>query len=332
MDDRTQELLDRILENRELLKKPMRWETQPNMMMILGAMILSSKGKKADPEKYEACKAILKRNAGFFSEFRGIPRGMVLSKMSIAPDPEAYLTGCLDVYKKLRAIHKLIASPYMVMAAMTLYEYGGQAMADTNIAKLEEFYQMLHQKHPFLISDEDRGYLAMLVTCGLDLAQMDEMIEANYQACKGITVAKNSVNSLAQVLALSNMSPEQNAVEVKNLIAALKAHKCPFSMTKGLSAVGALTLLSGSAEQKAQRVSEIYQYLQTKKGFKWYDVDRTTRTVYACLIDFMANADEIGTDLAESIGSTLTMVLVEQMIMAVIIVCATTSQAATHSS
>lgn len=92
---------------------------------------------------------MLKKKVSVFNEFRGVAFTLVINKMVLQDNPEAYLDGVMSVYKKLRSIHKLTASPYMVMAALTIYENGGSEKADWNIAKLEDIYKKQKSAHPF---------------------------------------------------------------------------------------------------------------------------------------------------------------------------------------
>lgn len=92
---------------------------------------------------------MLKKKVSVFNEFRGVAFTLVINKMVLQDNPEAYLDGVMSVYKKLRSIHKLTVSPYMVMAALTIYENGGSEKADWNIAKLEDIYKKQKSAHPF---------------------------------------------------------------------------------------------------------------------------------------------------------------------------------------
>lgn len=332
MNEKTQKTLDLIINNQKILKKRMFWELASNETAIMGALIQAAKEVEADKERYVQCKKILKKNIDMFSAFRGIASTMIISKMTVEDNPEEYLKGCLVVYKKLRSIHKLIASPYMVMAAMTLYESGGIDGSDELIEKLEDLYKTLKKQHPFLITDDDRGYLAMLVASGLNLDVMCESIENSYQACKGVSFDKNRVNSLAQVLALSSKDPGENAEEVAKLLRLFKEKKHPISKYYGLGAVGALVLLNKSAEEKAELVTEIADYIKRFSPFKWYHMGKRRRMVYACLMAVMTNSEGISENVAGNISNTLTMTIVEEIIMTLIIIMITSSSSSSSGS
>jgi len=332
MEEILKQKCDLILTNREIYKKRMVWEIDRNSCAIMAAMISAASGKTADENKYKECKKILRDRASAFSQFRGIARPMVIAKMTLADNPIEYIDGAMTVYKKLRSIHKLTASPFMVMAALTIYENGGLENADANIEKLESLYKTLKKAHPFLINDYDRGYLSMLVAFGMDLDRIPEEIEQCYSACKKISIGKDAVHSLAQVLSLCDKSPEEKAANVTEEIALLRSYGKPISKSYGLAALGALELLNIPIEEKVKKIDEVDEYLKGKKGFKWYNHGGRIRRMYASLIVLMAYADEDSSKLATNISSTLVMTLVEELIIMLIIASTSASAAASSSS
>lgn len=332
MDTRTQSVCELVIKNRANLKNEMLWDMSSNSCAILAAMIGAANGKEITAEQYRSCKAILKSNAGVFSEFRGIARPMVIAKMALQPDPESYLLGSLEIYRKLRSLHKLTASAFMVMAAMTLYEHGGALRADENIERLEELYHSLKKQHPFLISDYDRGYLAMLIASGCSIDRTIDEIESCYNECASIALDKDAVHSLAQIMALSNKSSAVKAGDVQAVVDGLKKAGRPVSKAYGLPAVGALELLDLSAGEKISRISEVDDYLKDKKGFRWYNDSRRIRRLYACLITLIAGSENEMGSLAADISSTVTMTIIETLITTMILVAAASSSSAAASS
>ena len=163
MNSCTQDFLDQIVEDMNLLRKKMIWEADSYAMATISAFLFASANKRADIDRYVTCKKYLKKHVNLFSEIRGIAEAIVITKMCLSDNYEEYLTGVVDTYKKLRKIHKLTASAYMVMAAVNIYEGGGIARADENIEKLEAVYKEMKADHFWLTGDEDRPFLSMNV-------------------------------------------------------------------------------------------------------------------------------------------------------------------------
>lgn len=332
MDEKYIALVDQISHDRKMLRKKMFWEVDSNATAIMSAYLFAAAGKCADVEKYVECKKILRKSVNVFSEFRGVAFTLVATKMALADDPQKYVDEAFQIYKKLRSLHKLTASPYMVMASLIIYENGGLEKADENIAKLEEIYKKLKSEHPLLIWDSDRGFLAMLITSGLNIDHVVEETEFCYEACKKVALSKDSVHSLAQVLSIVTKPTDVKAQTVKDLIAAFKARKVPVSKEFGLGAVGVLTMLDMSVDEIADTVAEVDKYLKTQKGFKWYSVTPRVRHMYAQMavaITCLSDATAISSAVA---ATTIANVIIEEIIMMIIIAQAIAMSSSASSS
>ncbi len=332
MEQKLKTTLDQIANNRNIFKSLMTWETASSYTAIMAAFLATGEKKPVDAVRYREAKQILKRNAGAFSQFRGLGRTVVLTKMSMVDNPEEYLQGAMAVYRKLREIHKLTSSPYMLLAALTIYENGGLALSDGNIEKLETLYKELHAQHPFLITDQDRGYLAMLVTYGGNLMSMSTEIENCYTAAKGLSYSKDAVNSLAQVMALSAKTCSEKTQMVEGLMKALKFRGVKLDKSYGFASLGTLTMLDLPTEELADEVAEAREYLRKKKGFSAWYISPRYLTSYACLAVFMSHAEETHIGFAENITTTLAMNIVEQIVMMICVMTTTTAAVAASSA
>jgi len=317
MKDSVKNIVDLMMDNRTALKKRMTWELDTNTYAIMGGILTASKDVKADPELYKECKKILRSNVNIFSEIRGISEAIVVLKMMMADNSEEYIKGVVEVYKKLRARHKLTASPYMVMAAMNIYESKGLNGADEQIEQLEKLYKGLKEDHPFLVTDSDRGYLSMLINLDINVEKALADIEDNYEACKKISINKNTAYSLAQILALSTKTPEENNEYISAVLDGLKKNKKSISKQYGLTVIGALSLLGLSADEVIQEIVDVDNYIKGKPGFKWYHQGRRLRVTYAALLVFLAYSKE--SKLTETMSSTIAVIIAEEIILLIMI-------------
>lgn len=335
MDAKTQEILDNLIEGRKVLKKKMIWEMDSNAMAIMGALLCLSKNSEPDEQKYAECKKILKKHTNILSEFRGVAEAMVISKMTVVNNPEEYVEGCLAVYKKLRSIHKLTASPYMVMAAMTIYENGGVERADENIEKLESLYKKVQKAHPWMTGDSDRPFFALLITAGLPEDSILEEMEACYVANKKLSVLNHDgIHSMAQLMCLSSKSVEEKTEYVTAYKMGMKQRKKPINIEFGLPALGALTLLDMDVEEAIEKTCEIDDFLKKQKGFKWYTVSPAIRRMYSQMVLVLRYLPKDNAMIESIVAGTMTMVIMEEIMMMIIISnsVATTARASSASS
>lgn len=331
MNIQTQNLLDQIVEDMNQLKKKMIWEADSYAMATISAFLFASANKRADIEKYVECKKYLKKHVNLFSEIRGISEAIVITKMCLSDNHEEYLAGVVDTYKKLRSIHKLTASPYMVMAAVNIYEGGGSFKADENIEKLESVYKQMKADHFWLTGDEDRPFLAMLVSRDMDINSISADISACYEACKKMSLSKETMHTASQIMSLSGKSVEVRVSDLNNTVNALKEHKLKGMRYELMPMAAALGLIEGTAEEKASAIKENFDYLKTKKGFKWY-IGGTQRSLYAILAYAIENLDGDRAALNSVISTTLTNIIIQQIILLVILTSSSNTARSTSTN
>ena len=289
MNEQLNSFCDKLCASREAIKKQMYWETDYNTLSIISAFLHVSEKKEVNVEKYKACKKILKNKVSAFSELRGIARGIVLTKMELSDNPEAFIEGTLETYRKLRDLHKFTASPYMVLAAMTIYEKAGAYEVDTYIDKLEYIYSRLKSVHPLLISDSDRAILALIAVSDLSVEQALEKIEANYNAFKSMHFSKDSIHSMAQALSTSEKSPEVLKEEITSLFQGLKNAGKPIDKRYGSVTLSLLTFLNLPRETIISEITDVDNYLKDKSGFKWYNHGPKFRRMFDEMVVMLAN-------------------------------------------
>lgn len=324
MNSTTQKLLDQIVDDRRILIKKMFWEADANAMATLSAFIFASAGKKADIDRYIECKKYFKRNVNLFSEMRGISSVIVITKMCLSSSYEEYLAGVTEVYRKLRKIHKLHATPYMVLAAMNIYEAGGIAKANENIEKLENIYKEMKAEHFWLTGDEDRPFLAMLASLDIDYRILTAETSACYEACKKMSLSKEAMHTASQIMSLSGKSVEAKVAELKATIDAFKQNKIKGMKYELMPMAAAIGMIEGSPEAKAVQIKEISDYLKTQKGFGW-SISSTKRSLYSILAYAIENIDEHKTALNSVISTTLTNIIIQEVIAIMIITSAANS-------
>lgn len=331
MNVQTQNLLDQIAEDMNLLKKKMLWEADSYAMATISAFLFASADKRADIDRYVECKKYLKKHVNVFSEIRGIAEAIVITKMCLSDNYEEYLLGVVDTYKKLRNIHKFTASPYMVMAAINIYEGGGALKADENIEKLETVYKEMKADHFWLTGDEDRPFLSMMVSREMDITSISAEVSACYEASKKMSLAKETMHTASQIMALSGKSVETKVADLDDTVKALKEHKLRGMKYELMPMAAALGLIEETPDEKAAAIKENYDYLKTKKGFKWY-IGGTQRSLYAILAYALENLDGDKAALNSVISTTLTNIIIQQIILIVILTSASNSARTSSSS
>lgn len=330
MDEKTLRICQGICEDRNILYKKMRWETEVNQVAILSAFMYASEGRRVDAEQYVKCKKLLKKKVNLFSEIRGIVKTVVITKMALSNDPEAYIEGVTSTYKKLRERHKFTASAHMVLAAMTIYEKGGETKTDEYIDIMESLYKKMNAEHRLLTSDSDRALIAIMATSGKDVTGLLEKTFDNYETFKGMHIGRNSIYSMAQALSESTKSSAWLREEILALKKGLKKAKKPISKTYGVTVLSLLTLLDVPTDEIVERVVEVDNYLKTQKGFKWYNSGPYAfRTMYSIMAVILSSDSKNDAAVKTAMASTMTYII---SVLIMIMVASTTAAIRANSS
>ena len=331
MNENVKEIIDRVVEDVPRLRKKMIWEFDSRSMATVSAFLYANAGKQTDIERYMECKKYFNKHVNAFSQMRGIAKTILITKMSMQEDYASYLEGVTEVYKKLRNIHKLTASPYMVLAAANIYEGGGLVKADENIEKLEELYKRMKGDHFWLTGDEDRPTLALIVSHNMDAEAITNEINACYMAAKSLSFSKESVHSAAQILAFSGKSTEVKVSELKETLDCMKKAKVKGPKYELIPAIAALGMIEKSPENKADEIKEIYEYLRGQKGFKWY-MANGERSLYSILTYAIANMNGSNAVMSTVVSTTITEIVIEEIILMIMIASAVSRNASSSSS
>ena len=91
------------------------------MSMVVGSLILAGAGKEADIVKMKEARKILKKKAPVFSAFRDSIELVVVSRMTLADDPEKYFDDLVEVYNMLKK-GRIMEDSYYILSAMIIVQ------------------------------------------------------------------------------------------------------------------------------------------------------------------------------------------------------------------
>ena len=331
MNETFVKIADQIVEDRQALLGKMVWESDSSAMATLAAFLYASAGKSADVEHYVECKKYFNKNVNVFSQMRGVAKTIVITRMALAENYQEYLEGVMQIYRKLRSIHKLTFSPYMVLTAINIYEGGGPDKADENIEKMETVYREMKGDHFFLTGDEDRPFLAMIVSRGMNAEKIADEVDSCYEAAKSMSFSKEAMHTVAQIMALSSRSPEEKTDALRKLVAAFKEEKVKGYYYELMPILAVLDMVPGEPEEKAADIREVNDYLRTQKGFKW-TLANTKRTMYAALIYALGSFEADREAISTVLSSSVTNIVVQEIITMLIMTSCTTAAVRSYSS
>ena len=331
MTELLQELCELQIENEKVVRKASFLELDD--VIKVGALFYTAKRMTPDTEKIRACKELLKRKTGIFSNFRGFLMFAIQVKMSVSPDPEAYLDAVLAIYKKL-AEGRILPGEILAMAAMTIYDQSQGRDVDLVIAEVKEAYARIKQKHKFLTDENDISFIALMVLSGKDVDQTLEEVETLYTALKErFRMPSDTAQSAALVLSMSRKPVDQKVESFIGLYEALKEVKHATSKAKAMSVYAAFTDLAVPREQLAEEIGEVDEWLKHQKGYGFLSSSDVRRVMAATLV-LQLHESQSAVPLQTEASTVVSQLIAEEVIFTmimIIVISVSASNAANYS-
>ncbi|GHU37144.1 hypothetical protein FACS1894105_08710 [Clostridia bacterium] len=324
-----QNKLDLFADNTQAVKKGFFWWL--NSIKRLAALLYTQEGKAVDCDSIQQCRALIKQNTGVFSQFRSNMSLCLATLLSLSPNPQERLDETLKVYDLLKGV-KFHASDYLVIAAYQIAAQSDASDYGNVVARTRSFYDEMKARHFFLTGADDYIFAAMLALTDLESAAGAECIERIFTQLKGKFWDDNSVQTLAQVLALGN-SDESVTERVLTLRDAFKVQKIKLHRSLTLPFLGVLALLPAEIDAIVSDVDAALSALKLKKGFGALSIDSGELLLFAASIvagDY-AQSTKDGI-LTTTLQTSLTNLIIAQQVALVVMICATTSASVTAAS
>ncbi|MDR3120036.1 MAG: DUF4003 domain-containing protein [Clostridiales bacterium] len=321
-----QNKLELFADNAQTVKKDFFWHMASAKR--LAALLYAQEGKPIDCEAIQYCHALIKRNTGVFSTFRGNMAICMAALLSLSPNPQERLAETLKVYDLLKGA-KFHAADYLVVAAYQIAAQSDASGYENVVKRARDFYDAIKTRHFFLTGADDYIFAAMLGLTDLDVEAGAEHIERLYNRLKDEFWSNNSVQTLAQVLAFGN-SDESVTDRVLVLRDALRAQKIKLDKTYTLPVLGVLALLPADIDTIVRDVDAAQSTLRAKKGFGPLSVYKEELLLFAASIvagDYTERARD-GV-LAATLSTSIANLIIAQQVAMVVMVSAVSSAAST---
>lgn len=308
MNEMTRTYCETFIENRNMAKKVFPMEN--GMSHLACAAIYASEGKHATVEELKNAKKVLKKEVGAFSNFRGTARPAIISLLATSENAEEVFANALLIYQQLKKT--LHGSEYMAYAAIVVARTVKPEQYNNIICRTEQIYNGLKAEHPFLTSREDDAMCVLLALSEKPVEALLAEAESCYQMLKGKIGSKNATWSLACVLTLCDGIAEGKCERTIALYKKLHEMGCKYGKDYELPTLGLLAAGTGNIDEIASDITEIDQWLASRKGFGvWSGVGKKHRLMYAGLL---AQGNQSGTDslqMAAVSGTISAMIAVQ---------------------
>lgn len=322
MDSLLQAKCDALIENKKIITESFRWAC--DSANLAAAYLFAAAGQRPDPTALKEAEALLKEKTGAFSLFRGNIKVPIISKMLLSGQGAAFLeasTRLLDLLQQSR----WQKSELDLLAAMTLADGSGPEQEAELAARTQEIFQQMKTRHPWLNSNEDRVFAAILARTDRPANELTDEAERCYTILKGRFGAGKPAKSLSQVLALGEAPAEEKCAKAIRLFDALKAAGHKYGKAYHLASLGPLVLLKLPDEQLVAEIAAADEYLAAHKGFGNFRLGAEMRRMYAAQMVLLRHTADSAEAQATVLGSILAFTIAMEIASIVIITSSTTT-------
>ena len=225
---------------------------------------------------------------------------------------------------------KLRDSAYLPMAAMSVAHLAERERYEEIADRTKDIYDRIKKEHPFLTSAEDCSFCTLLALAEKSTELLVTEAEECYRFLTEHTrYPKNSVQSLSHVLALYDGTAEEKCEKVMELYETLKSCGLKYGTGYELPMLGILAMTNTNYEVLAEELTEVSNWLSKQKGFGFWGY--VTMKQRLMLAGMLLQ--EGGNEVSETalVQSSIATVVAQQAAM-ISIMAATSAAAASSAS
>ena len=319
--------MDRQLENKCLnLVENYRILAAGNKMqfseMILAcAGIFLAAGVTPDMSRIEDCKKLLRSKAGIFSNFRGSDELLVRCKMALAADPALYFENLEREYQHIKSF---FSGEQTVLAAMILAEHG--VSAEDHAEKTKQIYKEMKEAHPWLTSENDLPFAALMAVCGRHASAVYAEAEEIYALLqKNLHADRDTLQMLSHILAIRSGRAEEKCEKLCALAGGLKEAGHSLGRGSRLAILGILADSSLPTDALVDRICEADDFLKQHKPFHGlFGVGKDCRRMFAVQMVHSSISGEDSLGASAMLAASVELAIIT-MILLMIIVSSTAS-------
>ena len=295
-------------------------------MILACAGIYAAAGRTPDMDRLAECKKLLKSRAGIFSNFRGSDELLVRCKMALAPDPALYFENMESEYRRIKTF---FSGEQTVLAAMILAEQGGsEGLAE----KTKQIYKEMKDAHPWLTSENDLPFAALMAVSGRDASAVYAEAEEIYELLrKELRVEKDTLQMLSHILAIRGGRPEEKCERLCALASGLKAAGHSLGRGSRLAILGILVDCGLPADALVERICETDDFLKKHKPFHGlFGVGRECRRMFAVQMVQASLSGEDSFSASAMLTASVELAIVTMILMMIIISSTASYHASSH--
>ena len=314
-----------LVENYRILSGRNKMEF-PEMVLACAGIFLAA-GVTPDMNRLAECKKLLKSKAGIFSNFRGSDELLVRCKMALSADPELYFENLEREYQRIKTF---FSGEQTVLAAMILAEQGSSV--EDLAEKTKQIYKDMKEAHPWLTSENDLPFAALMAVSGRDASSVYAEAEEIYALLgKNLHADKDTRQMLSHILAIRSGSAAEKCEKLCALADGLKAAGHSLGRGSRLAILGILADSTLPTASLVERISETDDFLKQYKPFHGiFGVGKDCRRMFAVQMvhSSVSNEDSLGT--SAMVAASVELAIITMILLMIIVSTSASYHATSH--
>ena len=314
-----------LVENYRILSGRNKMEF-PEMVLACAGIFLAA-GVTPDMNRLAECKKLLKSKAGIFSNFRGSDELLVRCKMALSADPELYFENLEREYQRIKTF---FSGEQTVLAAMILAEQGSSV--EDLAEKTKQIYKDMKEAHPWLTSENDLPFAALMAVSGRDASSVYAEAEEIYALLgKNLHADKDTRQMLSHILAIRSGSAEEKCDKLCALADGLKAAGHSLGRGSRLAILGILADSTLPTASLVERISETDDFLKQYKPFHGiFGVGKDCRRMFAVQMVHSSVSNEDSLGASAMVAASVELAIITMILLMIIVSTSASYHATSH--
>ena len=316
MNAKLEERCKRQLKNESAIRQMSTLDSEESIK--LGSLLYTALGTSGDDEKIASCRRILQSKTSFFSNLRGVLQSLILLKMSVAEDPEAYIDGVIETYDILTKDND-ISGLFSILTAIIIYDDHGDKDVNVVIAQVLDMFSDIKKTNPELSHNSDMAYIALMLLSGKADIRIEEEKEQIFKdLVHSFHLSPDAAQASTLVLITGTKPIEEKLRGFIGLYNALKESGHATSLRRCISIYAAFTDMNIPNEELAERISEADQFLKTQKGYSVFSVSADFRKVIAATLALQYYTIDVAAEQEGADASGPAVISIESLLFIVL--------------
>jgi len=322
MDHQIERKCSELIENYSILASGNKLEFTE--MVLACAGIFLAAGKRPDIGRIDECKKLLKSKTGVFSNFRGMDEILIRCKMALSDDPALYFENLEKAYQRIKTF---FSGEQTVLAAMILAEQG--ATSEGLEEKTKQIYKEMKEAHPWLTSENDLPFAALMAVSGRDASAVYAEAEEIYSLLKGkLHADRDTLQMLSHILAIRNGRTEDKCEKLCAIAGGLKEAGHSLGSGSRLAILGILADSGLPTDALIGHICDADDYLKQYKPFHGLlGVGRECRRMFAVQMVQASLSAEDSLGVSAMMTASVELAIMTMILMLIIL---SSSAAASH--